>query len=192
MDPETKALAFVIPAITLVVVALFAVGYLITSLLGLPPVLGEPLWLRFVGVPVVIVGLGQMAWLFRYRRFRDVLVSTFVTFKKLAKRSPLEERSERREPLVVAGPHRYVRHPLYFGVVVMVLGWAVVSNRTFVLLSTGILFAWFRLVIAPYEEKELKAIFGREYVQYSESVPSMIPFTRLRTRQRKRPADIRV
>jgi uncharacterized membrane protein len=106
--------------------------------------------------------------------------------RALAKREPLEERSERREPLVVAGPHKYVRHPLYFGVVVMVLGWAVVSDRTFVLLSTGILFAWFRLVIAPYEEKELKAIFGHEYAQYSESVPSMIPFTRVRTGQRAR------
>jgi hypothetical protein len=156
------------------------------ALLGLPPVLGEPLWLRFIGVPVVIVGLAQMAWLFRYRGFRNVLVSTFVTFKKLAKRSPLEERSERREPLVVAGPHRYVRHPLYLGVVVMVLGWAVVSDRTFVLLSTGILFAWFRLVIAPFEEMELRAIFGREHEQYSKSVPSMVPFTRVRTRQRAR------
>ena len=68
----------------------------------------------------------------------------------------------------------------------MVLGWAVVSDRTFVLFSTGILFAWFRLVIAPYEEMELKAIFGREYVQYSESVPSMISFTKARTRQRKK------
>lgn len=186
MDPETKALAYVIPAITLVIVVLFAVGYLITSLLGLPPGLGEPLWLRLIGAPIVIMGFAQMAWLFRYRGFRNVLVSTFVTFKKLAKRSPLEERSERREPLVVAGPHRYVRHPLYFGVVVMVLGWAVASNLTFVLLSTGILFAWFRLVIAPYEEIELKAIFGLEYVQYSKSVPSMIPFTKLRARQRVR------
>jgi protein-S-isoprenylcysteine O-methyltransferase Ste14 len=188
MDPETKALTFVIPAITLVIVVLFAVGYLITSLLGLSPVLGEPLWLRFIGVPIVVVGFAQIAWLFRYRRFRNVLVSTFVTFKKLVKRSSLEERSERREPLVVAGPHKYVRHPLYFGVVVMVLGWAIVSNRTFVLLSTGILFAWFRLVIAPYEEIELKAIFGSEYVQYSKSVPSMIPFTRVRAKLRKRPS----
>ena len=133
------------------------------------------------------MGFAQMAWLFRYRGFRNVLVSTFVTLRKLVKRSPLEERSARREPLVVAGPHRYVRHPLYFGVVVMVLGWAIVSDHTFVLLSTGILFAWFRLVIAPYEEMELKAIFGNEYVQYSESVPSMIPFTRVGTTQRKRP-----
>jgi len=191
MDPETRALAFVIPAITLVVVALFAVGHLVTSLLGLPPILGEPLWLRFVGVPVVIVGLAQMAWLFRYRGFSDVLLSTFVTFKKLARRSPLEERSERSEPLVVAGPHRYVRHPLYLGVVVIVLGWAVVSDRTFVLLSAGFLFLWFRLVIAPYEERELKAIFGDEYVRYSRSVPSMIPFTKVRTRQRKRLAETR-
>ena len=61
MDPETKALAYVIPAITLVVVALFAVGYLITSLLSLPPVLGEPLWLRFTGVPIVIAGFALSA-----------------------------------------------------------------------------------------------------------------------------------
>ncbi len=187
MDKEAKALAYVVPIIALLVIALFAVGDLITLVLGLPTGLGEPLWLQFIGVIVLVLGFAQAGWLFRYRRFRNVLISTFVTFKKMARGTPLEERLERSEPLVVGGPHRYVRHPLYFGVVVMVLGWAIASNRTFVLVSTVILFGWFRLVVAPFEEKELKAIFGSDYGQYSERVPSMIPFTKPRRKRRHKP-----
>lgn len=185
MDPETKALVYVIPTIALVMVVLFAAGYLITSLLGLPSLVGEPLWVRLIGAPIVVAGLAQMGWLFRYREFRNVLVSTFVTFKKMAGRAPLNERLERREPLVIAGPYRYVRHPLYFGVVVMVLGWAIISNYTFVFVSAVLVFAWFRLVIAPYEERELKAIFGHDFEVYSKSVPSMVPFTKFKPRQPK-------
>jgi protein-S-isoprenylcysteine O-methyltransferase Ste14 len=30
----------------------------------------------------------------------------------------------------------------------------------------------------PFEEKELRAIFGEKYAQYSKDVPMLIPFTK--------------
>lgn len=185
MNPETRALAYVVPFIALLLATLFAFGGLVTLVLGLPSGLSELLWLQPVGILILLTGFAQMAWLLRYRGIRSVLLSTFVTFRKLVKRIPLDEVLERKEPLVIEGPYKYVRHPLYLGVVVMVLGWAVFSDSTFVLVSTVVLFLWFRLLLGPFEEKELKAIFGPDYEQYSRRVPSMVPFTKLGSRRRQ-------
>jgi protein-S-isoprenylcysteine O-methyltransferase Ste14 len=39
---------------------------------------------------------------------------------------------------------------------------------------------WFNFVVASFEEKELKAIFGEQYEKYSKEVPKIIPFTKRR------------
>jgi protein-S-isoprenylcysteine O-methyltransferase Ste14 len=70
----------------------------------------------------------MMAWTFRFRGATNLLVSTYATLKKMVKRTPLGEKSVRSEPLVVEGPYKYVRHPLYFGVVVMVSGWGLLTD----------------------------------------------------------------
>lgn len=98
----------------------------------------------------------------------------------------MEERADRTEPLVIEGPSKYVRHPLYFAVVILVLGWWLLLDVTFLLLSTVPLLLWFNFVVAPFEEEELRAIFGEQYERYTEEVPRMIPFTKRYTiRKRK-------
>jgi protein-S-isoprenylcysteine O-methyltransferase Ste14 len=44
------------------------------------------------------------------------------------------------------------------------------------LLVTTILFLlWFNFVVTPFEERELKAIFGQRYDEYAKQVPRIIP-----------------
>jgi len=45
------------------------------------------------------------------------------------------------------------------------------------LFSALLLLLWFNFVVAPYEEKELVALFGEQYRQYAERTPKIIPFT---------------
>jgi protein-S-isoprenylcysteine O-methyltransferase Ste14 len=92
--------------------------------------------------------------------------------------APLQKLSGRTEPLVVQGTYRYVRHPLYLGVVLLVLGWWLLLDYSFLLVSAIFLLLWFNFVVANFEEKELRAIFGEQYEQYSKEVPKMIPFTK--------------
>jgi len=172
-----RAAVLAFPVIILVIFVLFGIAFLVTALLGLPPSLGLPLAVRAIGVLIMLAGLLVMGWLFRHRGPVNVLVSTYVTFMKIFRRTPMAERSDRTEPLVVSGPQRYVRHPLYAGVVVMTLGWALVASATFVLVATAVVFLWFRLLLIPFEEKELRALFGGEYEEYCERVPMMVPFT---------------
>jgi protein-S-isoprenylcysteine O-methyltransferase Ste14 len=179
-DLKAKAALVGIPTISLVVVALFSAGYLLSLLLGLPLSLGFPLWVRATGGALILAGLSVMGWVIRRRGVAEVLVSTYVTFTKMAKGAPMEAPSGRVEPLVVSGPYRHVRHPLYFGVVVMALGWGLLTAYPFVLVATVVILAWFSFVIAPFEEKELRALFGDQYRTYAEEVPRMIPFTKRR------------
>ncbi|HME19639.1 MAG TPA: isoprenylcysteine carboxylmethyltransferase family protein [Nitrososphaerales archaeon] len=180
-----KAAALAVPLITAVILFLFGVSLLVTTLLGLPRSLGLPIPVRAAGGAIVLAGVGVMGWLFRYRGPANVMVSTSVTFTKILRRTPIAERSERTEPLVVSGPQRYVRHPLYSGVVVMVLGWAVLSSLTFVFVATLAVLLWFRLLLIPFEERELNALFGEAYRKYCDETPTMVPFTK-----RKKPQAV--
>jgi protein-S-isoprenylcysteine O-methyltransferase Ste14 len=175
-----KAAAVAFPTIALVILALFGASYAVTVVLGLPQTLALPMPVRVTGGAIVIAGLALMAWLFSHRGPSAVIVSTYVTFTKMFRRTPIAEPSGRTEPLVVTGPQRYVRHPLYAGVVVMTLGWAMVSSLTFVMVATVVVFLWFRLLLIPFEEKELRALFGDEYRKYCDQVPTMVPFTKRR------------
>jgi len=173
-----KAAAVAFPVIALIILILFGISYTITFLLGLPQSLSLPTLVRVIGGgTVLLVGLAVMGWLFRYRGPATVIVSTYITFTKIFRRTSISEMSGRTEPLMVGGPQKYVRHPLYAGVVVMVLGWAIFTSITFIFVAALVVFLWFRLLLIPFEERELNALFGEEYKRYSETTPTMIPFT---------------
>lgn len=110
-----KAIAIAAPTMVLVLAALFSVSYLVSILLGLPPSLGLPPAVRIFGCVMTVVGLAVAGWVFRYRNPADMMVSTYATFMKLFRRAPFARFSGRTEPLVIGGPQKYVRHPLYFG-----------------------------------------------------------------------------
>lgn len=175
-----KAAAMGEPLIALILTALFAAAYSVSASLGLPSSLGLSVPVRATGVAVLLVGLAIAGWMFTYRMPSTVIVSTYVTFAKLFRRVPLDQPSGRTEPLVVEGPQRYARHPLYFGVVVMILGWALLTTYTYIFVATLLAFLWFRFYLIPFEEKELYALFGDQYRAYSDETPTMIPFTKRR------------
>ena len=173
-----KAAAVAGSTIVLLVGAFFFASYLVSNLFGLPRSVAFPLAVRAVGAVMVMVGLVVAGWLFRYRSPAAMVISTYITFMKLFKRVSMAEPSGRTEPLVLVGPQKYVRNPLYFGVIVMTFGWALVGGYVFVLIGAVLLLLWFRLVLIPFEERELRALFGEQYERYSNAVPMLVPFTK--------------
>jgi protein-S-isoprenylcysteine O-methyltransferase Ste14 len=179
---KTKALLLV-PLIVLVVITVFfGLGYLLTIALGLPFSFVFVLPIRLLGLIVLAFTFIFFIWFFKYRKPVDVLISTYVTFSKVRRGTSLQKLSGRTEPLIVQGPYRYVRHPLYFGVILFVLGLFLLLDYSFLLVSAIILLLWFNFVVASFEEKELKAIFGKQYNQYSKEVPKIIPFIKRRNK----------
>lgn len=156
----------------------FASGYLVTVILGLPFSFAFPLPVRLFGLVPTALGLGFLGWLFAFRKPIDIVVSTYVTFVKAVRRTNLGRQSGRTEPLIVLGPYRYVRHPIYFSVLSLVFGWWLLLDYTFLSFASVLLLLWFKFVVAPFEEKELVAIFGDQYKAYAKDVPGLIPLTK--------------
>ena len=170
--------------IGIVVFVLFGASYLLSSLLGLPTLVGLSYGARFVGIAFALAGLGVIAWTLANRNPVEVVVSTYVTFTKAIRRTPANEMAGRTEPLIVSGPQKYIRNPLYFGVVIVTFGFAILTTYSFVFVATVVVLSWFDLVIIPFEEKELHALFGEQWREYSENTPMLVPFTKRKKHSR--------
>jgi protein-S-isoprenylcysteine O-methyltransferase Ste14 len=78
--------------------------------------------------------------------------------------------------IVMEGPYRFLRHPSYTGMLMILLGLGLAS-RTW--LGTVIILALFSLVIGyrvSVEENALKAEFGQEYLEYAKKTKRLFPF----------------
>ncbi len=157
---------------------LYAACYVLTLLLGLPWNLGVPWPVRLLGPPLLAYGLGMAGWMMRFRGPANVLRSTWATFVKLAGRAPVEASAGRTEPLVVAGPYRVVRHPLYSGIDGLTMGIALLVDHPWAYFGALALGLWFALVLVPFEEHELVALFGAPYSEYARSVRRFLPVRR--------------
>lgn len=77
--------------------------------------------------------------------------------------------------LVVTGPFRYTRNPIYFSWVVMMAGVAVFTNISAVFIVIPIFMAAVHFGIVIWEEKKLEKIYGKRYLDYKKKVPRWIP-----------------
>jgi len=78
--------------------------------------------------------------------------------------------------IIREGPYKYLRHPSYSGMLMILLGLGLAS-RTW--LGTIIILALFSLVIGyriRVEENALKTEFGKEYIVYAKKTKRLFPF----------------
>jgi hypothetical protein len=162
-----------------IIVLTFLIGYglrlLLATATGYSLAFGLPLLVRLLGGALVILGVVVAGSTARYRKPREILDSTGVTLLKLLGREPLGERGARTEPFLPVGPYRWVRNPMYFGVVMGVFGICVLFSSATILLWDLVVTLWFALVLIPFEERELDAMFGESYRAYKRQVPMLFP-----------------
>ena len=79
--------------------------------------------------------------------------------------------------LVITGPYRFVRNPMYVGMGIALLGEALVfPNLTFLMLGLIVaLWCVVSLFIIGYEEPTLRSMFGHDYEEYCHQVRRWIP-----------------
>ncbi len=83
--------------------------------------------------------------------------------------------TQRVEPeLVTSGPYRFVRHPIYSGLLLALIGTAVATNLLGVAIAV-ILGAYFYYA-ATVEERNLVAAFPTAYPAYREHTKKLIPY----------------
>jgi protein-S-isoprenylcysteine O-methyltransferase Ste14 len=77
--------------------------------------------------------------------------------------------------LVVTGLYRYVRNPMYVGVLLVLLGEALFFRSRDFLVYVVAWFAFVNVAVLVYEEPNLKRKFGNSYERYRSSVRRWIP-----------------
>jgi protein-S-isoprenylcysteine O-methyltransferase Ste14 len=83
--------------------------------------------------------------------------------------------SQRAEPdLVTSGPYRFVRHPIYSGLLLAMLGTALVNNLIG-LIVVAVLIAYF-YYCGIVEERNLAVTFPKAYPEYRSRTKMLIPF----------------
>jgi protein-S-isoprenylcysteine O-methyltransferase Ste14 len=72
------------------------------------------------------------------------------------------------------GPYRFVRHPIYTGILLAILGSAIAEGEWRGLVGLGLITLSFLRKIT-IEERFLTAAFGGAYARYRAEVPALIP-----------------
>jgi protein-S-isoprenylcysteine O-methyltransferase Ste14 len=117
-----------------------------------------PGWLRSAGFGVGIAAVLWLAWMLHAlgRNLTDT-----VTVRVGAK-------------LVTDGPYRFVRHPMYVGLVALLPSIAVVTGNALIALS-GVLIVALLIKRTATEEAKLVERFGEAYQQYASRTGCFVP-----------------
>ncbi|MGH7771236.1 MAG: methyltransferase family protein [Candidatus Binatia bacterium] len=80
-----------------------------------------------------------------------------------------------RGKLVTGGIYRYVRHPQYLGLILIVLGFNIQWPTLPTLLMSPVLIIMY-VRLARREDEELARLFGQAFLDYAARVPTFIPW----------------
>ena len=83
--------------------------------------------------------------------------------------------STRQGPLIMSGPFRLVRNPLYLGNWMIWSGLVLVSRLVWMLPVAWAVFALQYGTMVIWEEERLRTKFGRQYDRYASDVPRWVP-----------------
>lgn len=140
---------------------------------GPGPVIGlVPYWLSGWQIPQPI------AW-WRYLGLVLIVAGAYPFFDSIARfvreGQGTPEPLHPTEKLVVSGLYRYVRNPMYLGVITMITGQAVFFANLH--LADYALIAWcvMHCFVLVYEEPTLRARYGEEYADFCRDVGRWIP-----------------
>ena len=109
---------------------------------------------RYFGLLVLILGLSMTFYSFYLfkKNKTPILPGTKPTF------------------VVMAGPYKFTRNPMYVGVTMGLFGVAVYFGNILSFLSPLIMFLVLNFVYVPFEEKLMENIFGDRYIDYKKKV----------------------
>jgi protein-S-isoprenylcysteine O-methyltransferase Ste14 len=76
--------------------------------------------------------------------------------------------------LITSGPYRFVRHPIYTGIILAVLGSALVSGviwlAIFIIMTANFLYR------IPIEERYMMQLFPGQYPEYKKRTKALVPW----------------
>jgi protein-S-isoprenylcysteine O-methyltransferase Ste14 len=136
----------------------------------------QPPWKPFL--PPVAVLSGSMGIVFSVCTVGLAVASVWLiasAVSTLGKQWALAARLVEGHKLITEGPYRFVRNPIYTGMLGMLVATGLAMEHWLALLVAIVLFAVGLVIRVRSEEKLLLAAFGREFEDYAERVPAVLP-----------------
>jgi protein-S-isoprenylcysteine O-methyltransferase Ste14 len=120
----------------------------------------QPLALKILGVIVLLVGAA-------------LVVETTTRFALHGRGTPAPWAPPER--FVERGSYRFVRSPMYLGVLLLIVGQALLLGREILLAWAAVAWLIFELSLVVWEEPGLRRRFGESYDDYRRRVRRWIP-----------------
>jgi len=149
---QTPLLMLLVPGLLLVV---FPAWLMATD----PPLFSFGIF-RWLALPLWAIGAAMMLW-----------CAWAFTVRGRGTPAPTDPPKE----LVISGLYRFVRNPIYVGVVIFLLGHVLWHPSLSILWMPLIVAVASHLFVTLYEEPHLRKTFGAAYEQYCREVPRWIP-----------------
>jgi len=118
---------------------------------------GTP-WLPVLGVAIAVGGFAFAIWA---RSHIGRNWSSAVTAKV-------------QHELIRSGPYRWVRHPIYSGLLLAILGTVLVQNQVRGLVALVLVYAGWKIK-SRLEEQMMVSTFGDQYMAYAKSTGALFP-----------------
>jgi protein-S-isoprenylcysteine O-methyltransferase Ste14 len=117
-----------------------------------------PVWLRWIGIGLLITAGGLLVWTFR--SLGPNLTDTVVT--------------RRQHTLVVHGPYRWIRHPFYDSAALLMVATSLIAANWFLFVA-GVVVLCLLILRTRTEEDNLVARFGDSYRTYMKRTGRFLP-----------------
>jgi protein-S-isoprenylcysteine O-methyltransferase Ste14 len=146
-------------------------GLQIAALLWLWRALPAPIWqLEAPAARAALWAFYCAGWLVVVASL--LAVDSFRLFGLAQARDAACGRSSPEPPIVLRGPYRWVRHPLYSGTILALFAAPTMSQGRLLLAAA---FTLYMLVGMRFEERDLARRFGASWLEYRRAVPALLP-----------------
>lgn len=140
---------------------LVAAIYLIQFLFPKPLFLKLENWGFYLGVFLLLIGLT-----FNLLAFKNISAREFIG---------LQARKTNADKLIQKGIYKLVRHPIYTGLIGLMLGLVLLQPTIYNALNFLLILVYLPIGIY-FEEQKLIQLYGRDYLDYKSKVKAIIPF----------------
>ncbi len=127
----------------------------------------------YLSMPIIYLGLSQTLGIIVILIGIVFLIYLLKIFKVIGKGTPVV--IEPTTKLIIIGPYKFVRNPMYLTHLFVFLGMFLYFGRILLLLYLILSWIAFHLFIVMWEEPQLKKRFGESYLDYIEKVPRWFP-----------------
>lgn len=156
-----KVFAFV-RTVAYMVVFFLAWGWAARTIRGFDADIGIrlPSWLSPLGYAVLAASLALL-----------IVFTLVLPLRGLGTPAPFD--ASRR--LVVSGPYRYVRNPIYLAGIIGLVGYALAARSVSALLLAAATWLLAHALVVLYEEPHLTRVFGASYERYLRDANRWLP-----------------